>query len=1139
MSAAPPNLEEIVAAAVSEWQRTGQLNVADWCDRYPSVAAQLQPLLRALSTSNTPRPTADRTVAPAPQSGRKLPNFLEPPQGPNEIGRLGPYRILGLLGQGGMGTVLRTEDPVLHRPLALKVMPPELANDAEARQRFLREAQATAALEHDNIIGIHQVGEVAGLPFIAMPVLTGETLEARLRRSPPLDWTEAVRIAREVAAALACAHTAGLIHRDIKPANVFLKAPHAQVKVLDFGLARGTSDEQKLTKSGIMLGTPAYMSPEQARGAGNIDHRTDLFSLGVLLYRMLSGTQPFETNTLTGTLSRLMLFEPPALAEVCPHLPPALAQLTTALLAKELSQRPPSAGWVEHALMQILTPPAPVAEPAPAPKYPRVSSAAEIWLGIEDEAPPPAFAPPVLMAAPVAPPRRPIAWGRWLAVLSGLVAVLAVLVGALLVLKPQGTLALRGTTSRVQVLRDDAPITEVAAPGDVSLPPGEYTLQLAESDTGLDLSTSSITVRGGQRVEVQILAPPPKPKPTVPAPPKPDPPTAGPFAGLSVPASERTPDLPTTVIGVLGASNLRHEGPVIALAYTANGTRITSLSLDDRCLVSDSATGVRVAYGPACGGTTCAAISSNGGQFAASGGRPGVMLGSTATGAHNLALTTNPPGTVAVAYHPDNRRLAVVLPKLVYVIDGVRNSVLLNLHAPGPALLTSAAWHPQKDVLAVGTQDGQVYQWELAKPDAPLVCKAGPSAVTALAYHPQEGRLAVAQVNGQLEWWDVGLQQATAWLPAGPALTCVAFNASGTHWAVAGLGPNVRLGSVASQQVERVLIGTAPAIRCVAFSPDGTRVAAGGDDQLIRQWEFATGRALTVPSGHLAAVQCVAVRADSQLIVSGDRTGTVIFWDGKTGQAERTLAAHTVAVGALAFSVDQAFVATAGIDGSLALWDRYTPAPRWRIPPRATPIRRLVAVGKVLLVGGDGPTRVVDVDTGVERGQLPAAPAWAVVPGSTTVIHGDGAGKLYELDALTGQPIGGFAPPPPGPTAPTEAPVPVGGVQAIAVHPQGQQVAALTAEGVVRVWDRATRQIVGVYPLPPQTHAALAFTPTGTLRLWAPQALRTWKLGTELPIYAQAQITPISTQACFTVSAGQLVSAQTNGTLLVHRWLGE
>ena len=269
-------------------------------------------------------------------------DFLAPAELPDEIGRLGGYRILSVLGVGGMGVVFRAEDPKLKRQIALKAMKPAVAASKSYKDRFLREAQATASIEHDNIVAIHQVGEDRGIPFIAMPYLRGESLQTYVKREMKIDQREVLRIGREVAAGLAAAHERGLIHRDIKPDNIWLeqktplppgegqlqsrrrtkqgegRTPGEQTpspgpsptgrgsfdraKVLDFGLVRAVSDDDTaLTQSSVVLGTPKYMAPEQALGE-NIDHRCDLFSLGSVLYHLATGNAPFPGGDITATL---------------------------------------------------------------------------------------------------------------------------------------------------------------------------------------------------------------------------------------------------------------------------------------------------------------------------------------------------------------------------------------------------------------------------------------------------------------------------------------------------------------------------------------------------------------------------------------------------------------------------------------------------------------------------------------------------------------------------------------------------------------------------------------------------------------------------------------------------------------------
>jgi len=292
------------------------------------------------------------------------------------------FTVLGELGKGGMGTVFLAEDSTLKRKVALKTMRPEYATAPLDRERFLREARAAAAVEHDNIVPVLHVGEaVDGTPFIVMPVLKGESLDARLKRDPVAPLELLVRVGRDVCAALAAAHAAGLVHRDIKPANVWLEGDPAaeegarvrRCKVLDFGLARAaTAADGQLTNPGAVVGTPAYMPPEQARGEP-ADARADLYSLGATLYRMATGRLPFDAPTPMALLLAIALETPPPVRDLAPHVPLELANLIDRLLSKNLEHRPQSAAEVEAALAAVppraelsaTLPPRPVTPPAP------------------------------------------------------------------------------------------------------------------------------------------------------------------------------------------------------------------------------------------------------------------------------------------------------------------------------------------------------------------------------------------------------------------------------------------------------------------------------------------------------------------------------------------------------------------------------------------------------------------------------------------------------------------------------------------------------------------------------------------------------------------------------------------------------
>ena len=266
-------------------------------------------------------------------------DFLQPTDTPERLGKLGTFDIVRVVGRGGMGVVLHGYDPCLQRDIAVKVLDPQLANNATARQRFCREARAAAALAHENLVAVHQVDEdePSGLPYIIMQLVNGESLEQRLKRAGKLSVEEVLRLGQQAAAGLAAAHAGGLIHRDIKPGNILIEAGSDRVKLTDFGLAKAAEDV-KLTRTGFVAGTPLYMAPEQARGEG-VDARSDLFSLGSVLYEAATGKHPFDGKTPLAVLRRVADETQPPLRELEPEVPHWLSDVIDRLLAKEPAER--------------------------------------------------------------------------------------------------------------------------------------------------------------------------------------------------------------------------------------------------------------------------------------------------------------------------------------------------------------------------------------------------------------------------------------------------------------------------------------------------------------------------------------------------------------------------------------------------------------------------------------------------------------------------------------------------------------------------------------------------------------------------------------------------------------------------------
>ncbi|HVK14721.1 MAG TPA: serine/threonine-protein kinase, partial [Gemmataceae bacterium] len=282
-----------------------------------------------------------------PDDERNGLSFLAPSARPDSLGRIGHYEVLQVLGRGGFGIVLRALDDVLQRVVAVKVMAPQIATLSPARKRFVREARSSAAVRHENVVQVYEVGEHP-LPYLVMEFIPGETLQQRLDRTGPLDVSEVLRIGRQVAEGLAAAHATDLIHRDIKPGNILLEGGAHRAKITDFGLARA-ADDASISQSGIIAGTPMYMAPEQATGQP-LDQRADLFSLGSVLYQMAAGRPPFRANNTVAVLKRVAEDTPRSIREIIPETPQWLCDVIAKLHAKSPDDRYHSAREVADVL---------------------------------------------------------------------------------------------------------------------------------------------------------------------------------------------------------------------------------------------------------------------------------------------------------------------------------------------------------------------------------------------------------------------------------------------------------------------------------------------------------------------------------------------------------------------------------------------------------------------------------------------------------------------------------------------------------------------------------------------------------------------------------------------------------------------
>jgi serine/threonine protein kinase len=439
---------------------------------------------------------ARRATLPAPLLG-----FLSPGDDPATLGRLGHYNFLETIGSGGFGVVLKARDEKLQRIVAVKTLAEPLAASGTARQRFVREAIAAAAVRHENVVAIHAVDDEGIVPFLVMEFIDGQSLEAKLREVGCLELKEILRIGLQIAAGLAAAHKQGVIHRDVKPANILLENGVQRVKITDFGLARAAGDAA-ITATELIAGTPAYMSPEQARGDA-VDFRSDLFSLGSVLYAMCTGQAPFRGSTTIGVIKRVCEEAPQPIRDLNADIPEWLDAVVQRLHAKQPAERFQSASEVAEALAQRL---AQLQQP----------TGSESGLGMLNRKSVDASD----SRSPLRTPHSAMG-GRWLlpAVAAGVLLACTLALteaGGLTQLVPtvirivtgEGTLLVETTDPNVKVtIEGDGGFSITGAgPQEIRMRPGSYRVKAVKDGRALTLDREIVRISRGGSVIVKVTA---------------------------------------------------------------------------------------------------------------------------------------------------------------------------------------------------------------------------------------------------------------------------------------------------------------------------------------------------------------------------------------------------------------------------------------------------------------------------------------------------------------------------------------------------------------------------------------------------------------------------------------------------------
>jgi WD40 repeat protein len=1089
-------------------------------------------------------PAATR-AEPHPGAAQAL-DFLSPPRQPGELGRLGPYAVREVLGRGGMGVVLKAFDEALQRVVAVKVMAPQLATSAAARQRFVREARAAAAVRHEHVIDIHAVEEAKGLPYLVMEYVAGVSLQERLDRTGPLEPKEVLRIGAQVAAGLAAAHAQGLIHRDVKPANILLENGVERVKLTDFGLARA-ADDASLTQSGVVAGTPPYMAPEQARGEA-VDHRADLFSLGSVLYALCTGCPPFRAGGSMAVLKRVCEDTPRPIQESNPEVPGWLVEIIARLHAKDPAERFASAAAVGELLSKHL---ARLQQPGPETMPVRPARASGTTLRQRPARRRWAVAAAVLLVL--------LGGSLGLGEATGVTRVAATV---LRICTPDGTLVVKVDDPGVKVTieGDGGLVIAGAGPQEVRLRPGSY--HFRASKDGQPLQEEVVTISRGDRQVVTVAV-----EASGGARPTPAfqfrPPPPGPLDRLDparIPPAERFPRQPPELVAVLGEHRQRHWAPVNAVVWSADAKRVASGGWDYVIRVWDADTmRERAVLRGHTREVQSVALSRDGRHLLSGGWDETVRWWDVDTGQELRRLGGH--GQVeGVALSPDERRaLSGHHDKTVRLWDLDTGQELRRFEGHTYSVGGVAFSADGRRALSGGF-DHAVRVWDVESGKPLHRLEGHPGMVRAVAFSP-DGRLALSgnlQPTGgynhasdyDLRLWDVESGQEVRRFRGHTSLVeGVTFSPDGRQALSCGDDGTLRLWEVGTGNELGRFEGNAGWVRGVAFSPDGRRAVSGGADGTVRVWDVATGKESCPVTGPTSPTYQVAFSADGGHLLAAGGDRVVRLWDIASGKEPRLFEGHTDPVISVALSPDGCRALSASsvmspwgaqpdngdrTGGPWRLWDVQTGKEFRRFLGPSTDGAGCVAFspdGKLALTGCRFQVLLWDVETGRELRRLDGHKGYvatvAFAPDGRRALSGcwDGEGRLWDIGS--GKLLYRFR---------REQ---MGGIYSVAFAPDGRHaVAGTVGGGIVELYDLDADQPQARFFFKRHTDKvkSVAFGPDGTrlasagddgrIILWdaaAGDKLREWQLPG--PVHGIA----------FARDGRHLAAANGNGTVYLLR----
>jgi len=1010
-------------------------------------------------------------------------------EGPGTI--IGSFKLLQEIGQGGMGVVYMAEqeEPV-RRKVALKIIKPGM-DSQQVIARFEAERQALAMMEHQNIAKVFDAGTTeSGRPYFVMELVHGVPI-TRFCDDNKLTPRERLALFVPVCQAIQHAHQKGIIHRDVKPSNVMVTMYDDKPvpKVIDFGVAKAI--EQRLTEKtlfthfGALVGTFEYMSPEQAElNAFGVDTRSDIYSLGVLLYELLTGTTPLERRRLREAaldeLVRLIKEEEAPRPSVRLNSSNNLRKIAAARKTEPARLSQLVRGEIDWIVMKCL-------EKERSRRYDTVSALArDVERYLTDE--------PVEACPPSARYRlgKIVRKYRKALATAAVFAVVLVTASVLSTLLAVWAMSAEREAYRQRVAAEEARQVAVVARGDADLERDEARI-LAYS-AGMGLTQRAWDEDNIDRVH-QLLDEVPRE-------------AAGrPLRGFEWYYLFRL--CHSEAVRFRG-----HTAAVISLALSPDGQRLASASLDRTVRIWDSATGKLLSSLDHPRGARSVSFSPDGQRLASGGMDKTVKIWDSTTGKELFALQRHSGPVVCVAFSPDGQRLASGDLAWIKVSDSATGKLLMALKGHAGEV-HCVAFSPDGRVLASGSLDNTVKVWNSATGKQLLSLKGHTGWLTCIAFSPDGRRLASGSQDGIVKIWDVAtgkellsLQGHTneygsvAFSPDGKRLAtgsrtikvwdsetgeelfsldghgrwlgCLVLNPDSQRLAAVGPDHTIKIWDYASSTARFPIRGQMGLYTTVVFSPDGRVVASSrAAEKTIKAWDSETGRELFTLKGHAAWVSSVAVSPDGQRLASGSADATVKIWNGQTGKELLSLKGHTSTVECVAYSPDGRRLASGSYDKTVKIWDSETGKELFSLPDHASTVWSIAFSpdGRRLASGSqDGAVKIWDSLTGKELVSPTGHDQWAksvaFSPDGRRLASGSLDKTVKIWDSETGKgliTLRGHA----------------DSINSVAFSPDGQRLATGSWDQTVKIWDSVT----GKELLSLKGHAGIvywvAFSPDG------------------------------------------------------------